>query len=294
MNSNTTDGQLSPDTMLNPHASLNGATLSGRIGLLGASFGAALFGALALAACSGTTGDEKAGGDKDNSSDDAPAWESGDEGDGGSAIGKPAAVSDDDAGPVLITLLSNSDVITPTHPIMLNIVASDPDGIEDVIGGVVRTETGAALTALATSASEGAYSATITWEQFRSIEPANFDKSQAVKVVVEVFDQAGHRVSETVDLTLACSRSKQVGQACDGDCHWAFNGDTTSFKEVDAILDEAGDMGTSVSMVCDGKDPCDAANFESYVSDTQCGACGNACSNGYCAGGECKAYEGGD
>ena len=51
---------------------------------------------------------------------------------------------------------------------------SDPDGIDDLIGGTLNdAATGRAYGSVATAASEGSYSLTLTWADLNSVVPAN-------------------------------------------------------------------------------------------------------------------------
>ena len=120
-------------------------------------------------------------------------------------------------GPVFHQFGSNVRWMTEGESITITAVVSDPDGIDDVIGGTLRTPDGVSTYgAFQTTDQEGAYELQLTWDQVNRIEPINFDARSVLVVVAEFFDADGHRGAETLALELHCDDAG--GSACSGEC----------------------------------------------------------------------------
>lgn len=125
-------------------------------------------------------------------------------------------------------------------------VLTDPDGVDDLIGGSLLDESGAPYGAFVTSGQEGAYQMTVTWEDINTITAIDFAPGAdgMRSFTAEFFDGAGHKATRNISLTLSCSGLA----ACDGRCR-------------------EGRCGTQCV----------------YFGDNDnCGACDNDCGNGFC------------
>jgi hypothetical protein len=131
--------------------------------------------------------------------------------DGGSTSSDPAA-------PRILALDANVGELHEVDSLVVTAVVTDPDGIDDLIGGtLLDPESGATYGAFATSAAEGAYSITLTWgevDQVRGIDAPSSGVSRSFRA--RFFDVAGHTVEDDVDVVLRCENTDL--SACGGDC----------------------------------------------------------------------------
>jgi hypothetical protein len=154
---------------------------------------------LVVAACNNAPGDPPAGADGGTS--DASS--------GGSS--SPSA-------PKILSLNTNVTMVTPTDRLIVSAVVTDPDGIDDLIGGNLTTISGsAAYGAFATSAGEGAYSISLSWSDLDAAAPIDTAYAATTSRVLRAsfFDVAGHTVYRDVTVALGCSGMQA---ACDGTC----------------------------------------------------------------------------
>ena len=114
--------------------------------------------------------------------------------------------------------------------VIVSAVLTDPDGVEDIVGGQLFHEgSNAVYGSFATSAQEGAYSITLSWNQLTP--PAKlpaFGDDLALGLRAEFFDQAGHRASQTFAVTLSCTdpAAREFGQVTPTGCALAHCAET--------------------------------------------------------------------
>src|SRR5262249_5915805 len=88
--------------------------------------------------------------------------------------------------------------------VFLTVIATDPNGIADLIGGVVETPMGATYASLISSADEGAYEVDLSWDELNLTEPVDIPPNGLVlrdfKIVM--FDQGGASAEATVSVSL--------------------------------------------------------------------------------------------
>lgn len=181
--------------------------------------------------------------------------------------------SGDPNGPVILSFSTNVDSITEGESITFTAVVTDPDGIDDLIGGTLSAPSGDAFGPFATAAQEGAYSATVSWSQLDQVETIEFENEATTTFVATFFDTSGHSTTATKSITLHCDGIA----ACDGVC--------TDLRE---SRDNCGACGNQIAshLICNegapscptpGQVDCGTACFDLLDSDTNCGACGNDC-----------------
>lgn len=119
--------------------------------------------------------------------------------------------------PRILSLSSNSDRLLDGQALRISVVATDPDGVDDLVGGVVRDPASERnYGALATAASEGAYSLDLSWEAIATVSEMSADFADDARVPFDVvlFDQAGNEVVERLNVAFHCEGT----QLCDGEC----------------------------------------------------------------------------
>src|SRR5688572_30415979 len=108
-----------------------------------------------ICACSGSSGAEK----KTDASAPVP----------------DSSISEDPGGPVFLSFGSDVPELSAGQSVTFTVVLTDPDGIDDLIGGSLKSEDGkSTYGAFVTSGQEGSYSLTVGWAQMNRVEPIDF------------------------------------------------------------------------------------------------------------------------
>ena len=172
----------------------------------------ALFGALVVAVVVAACGSGMGGGGTGSGG-------GGGGGDGGGGSGNHNGGASSSASPKILSLQTNISSMTSSDMLVISAVVTDPDGIDDVIGGNLETPDGiAAYGAFATDASEGAYSITLTWDSLNTVAPIVTDAGGSVSRTMRAtfFDVEGNTVWRDVSISLGCGGATRA--ACDGRC----------------------------------------------------------------------------
>ena len=121
------------------------------------------------------------------------------------------------APPTLLRFTVNRAAASPDDEVVFTAVLTDPDGIDDLIGGVLEIDgTDVTVGSFATSAQEGAYSLSVSGHLLGGILPAEFVETRAVQFVGRFYDAGGQEVvSEPLEVEFGC-RADEV--YCDGRC----------------------------------------------------------------------------
>jgi len=184
--------------------------------------------------------------------------------------------------PVFLSFGTNVTVMDETRSLVFTALLTDPDGIEDLIGGTLKdASSGASYGAFASSAQEGAYTLTLSWQDLDTVVPIYTPTERRFRA--EFFDQDGHDVSEVVTVQLACSQTGHT--ACAGDC-----------VNLQTDLTHCGSCGHPVPpqgegdlpLVCRGgvpacSDPdphyqvCPEGCFDTRYNPDHCNSCGKVC-----------------
>ena len=124
------------------------------------------------------------------------------------------SVPSDPQSPNILSISSNLTRMTDDDVLNIVAIVTDPDGIEDLIGGELIAEDGASYGAFATSAQEGAYEIVLTWSDLDTVRTIEFEGDLARRFGVRFYDVAGHVVDQEYVVDLYCDS----GAACDGSC----------------------------------------------------------------------------
>ncbi len=187
-----------------------------------------------------------------------------------------------------MTFSTNAARITEGEEIVFTAVVTDPDGINDLIGGSLRNpDTGATYGAFATTASEGAYELTLSWADIHRTQTIEFTEETPRTFRANFFDQAGNIARETITLALHC---EGLG-ACDGDCI-----NRTTPANCGACGNQCDAFQVCQDSACTCAAPrlqCNNNCIDPGDDIANCGACGIACrSDQTCAQGQCQCPEG--
>lgn len=118
--------------------------------------------------------------------------------------------------PVFLSLQTNVSKITAGESVTFTAVLTDPDGVEDIVGGTLSDPSGAiGYGPFVAAGQEGTYSISISWDAMQQAEAIYFEATDLGRMFrAEFYDQAANKVSMDVNLTLTCDE----GSACDGVC----------------------------------------------------------------------------
>jgi hypothetical protein len=137
---------------------------------------------------------------------------------GGSPDAGTGTSSSPDA-PKILSLKANVQTLRETEMLVISAVVTDPDGINDLIGGNLTTIEGAsAYGAFATDAGEGAYSIALTWSSINTTDSIETEKGAATQRTFRAsfFDAAGHISSRDISINLQCRGADDA--SCSGTC----------------------------------------------------------------------------
>jgi hypothetical protein len=173
----------------------------------------------------------------------------------------------DASAPIILSFGTSSTSMTEGESVTFTAVVTDPNGIDDLIGGTLKSADGqATYGAFATGAQEGAYSLSLSWSQLHATTPINFDQELLLTFVASFFDQAGHQTTASATIRLHCAGDA----ACDGVCI-DLKSDAQNCGACGRLCDSPCDQGR-----CNGRAPC----FPVTASTTcaaHCATLGSAC-----------------
>jgi hypothetical protein len=184
-------------------------------------------------------------------------------------------------GPNIITFNTNSLDITQGESVVFSAVVTDPDGIDDVIGGtLLDVASGLSYGSFATAAAEGAYTLTVPWSEMHRLASINFTAAITRTFRAEFFDAGGNRATRDVTLTLTCDGIA----ACSGVCTDLST--TENCGSCGNVCPARGFGGACNEGVCgcagDNDGVCGGACVD-FDNVRNCGGCGLVCErNQFC------------
>jgi hypothetical protein len=200
--------------------------------------------------------------------------------------------------PKILNLSSNVKALESGDSLVLTAVVTDPDGIDDLIGGTASDSVNSATYgAFATSAQEGSYSITLPWAAIQQVRTIDTPSGGADRgFVATFFDVDGHQVSATITIHLQCKNNAALG-VCKGVC-----------VDLSKSVEHCGKCNNKVTYTggsCNSGQPgcpkplglCGTACLDLSKNLSNCGKCNHDCSkigNGkgtrpICEGGTCFA-----
>lgn len=203
----------------------------------------------------------------------------------------------DPAAPRILRFDANVQKISEGDSVRFTAVVTDPDGIEDLIGGTLSdAQSGTAYGSFTTAAEEGSYSLTLTWSELNDVEWIQFADSEERSFEAEFYDVAGHTTTETLSIELHCYGYSACNglcgfTACDGYCirepldtrdHCGTCGNECA---PGAFCDTTGD--TAVCACPDREEICNGECTAILDDPDNCGSCGNVCAVRGCNRGLC-------
>ncbi len=113
------------------------------------------------------------------------------------------------APPEILSLTVSPGILSGAGSVLIVAIATDPDGIDDLIGGTVASADGFVYGELSATADEGAYSLQLSWGDLNAAEAIDIDTDDVIAREFEVtfFDQSGASTVATVALDLESAGS---------------------------------------------------------------------------------------
>lgn len=120
-------------------------------------------------------------------------------------------------GPRILSFTSTIAMMAPNDTAQFTVIATHPDGVDNVIGGQLQDRDGRTYGVLATSAAEGAYGFNLSFRQLNGIAAIS-DQTASARPFREfrarIFDAAGNEAfSDFIRITFTCG----IDQAPDGE-----------------------------------------------------------------------------
>lgn len=189
-----------------------------------------------------------------------------------------------EGAPVFLSFSTNVGKITEGESVTFTALLTDPDGLDDLVGGSLLSESEAIdYGPLVAAGQPGSYSISLSWAQIHQSDPIAFENAEPPRVFrARFFDQKGNKAVKDAEILLTCVG----GSACAGTC-------------TDLGLDgtNCGTCGHAcASMGCEqgGCTPvwseCFAAADGFNTCSEICKSVGETCANAQCSGSTTKYY----
>ncbi len=121
-----------------------------------------------------------------------------------------------DGGPVFLSFNTNVGKITQGESVTFTALLTDPDGVDDIVGGSLLSENEKIdFGPLIAAGQPGTYSISLSWAQIHQSDPIFFENAEPPRVFrARFFDQKGHQAVMDAEIVLMCAG----GSACGGSC----------------------------------------------------------------------------
>ena len=197
------------------------------------------------------------------------------EGEGGEGEGEPPPPPLPVCGaidcPEILSLSSNLTTLGEFDNATVSAVVTDPDGVADLIGGVLLDPVSDSTYGAFNSTGAGTFTISVSWNSLGPVRTIDFDGSATRVVRARFFDQAGNEAFGDLTFTLRCDEDDG---ACDGRCGAErCNGTCLSGEDLSS---DANCGGCGVS--CVAPEEC---TFVDAINEFGC----------ECPGGECTTPE---
>jgi len=185
---------------------------------------------------------------------------------------------------MFLSFNTNVSKITEGESLTFTALLTDPDGVDDIVGGSLVSENEMIDYGPFIAAGQaGTYSLSLSWMQIQQAAPINFENSDLPLIFrARFFDQGGQKAVKEAAIGLFC----EGGSACNGSC---------TDLAVDGV--NCGTCGHAcVSMACEkgGCAPTWSACFaaaDGFSTCTEiCQSSGNSCAEAQCDESTTKYY----
>lgn len=191
---------------------------------------------------------------------------------------EPPGAGESSDGPTIVLLRTNMNIVGEDDLLRVSAIVTDPDGVDDVIGGVLETPDGeSVLGTFSTGAQEGAYELQLSFDELMSSSGTIGTTPVALRLRATFFDQQSYSTSEILDLEMVCAS----GFACGGGrCRLAAAGPA---NVTDAECSPWDPTSCPLGETCDAADGARGPNYQCVAAGSL--EYGAACEVGQCSPG---------
>lgn len=119
--------------------------------------------------------------------------------------------------PRIISFNSNTTMYSG-GTLVFSAIVTDPDGVDDLIGGQLVSPLGGTYGSFATAAQEGAYSLSLDWNALNQVEAIEGPPSGiSRRFIAQFFDQAGNSATQEITIQIGCGNG--VDSLCQDGCN---------------------------------------------------------------------------
>jgi hypothetical protein len=134
---------------------------------------------------------------------------------GGISVGGNMTVP---GGPEITSLTASPTTLTEHGTTTITAMVIDPDGLDDLVGGVLTDESGAFVFGAFTQLSGGTFAITVSWWALQEVESIDFDDNEITRTLVARFSDTTQKEGvRSVPLTLTCDGKSAIEGYC-SDC----------------------------------------------------------------------------
>jgi len=132
------------------------------------------------------------------------------------SVAPTSSTTSAEGGPLFLSFNTNVSKITEGESLTFTALLTDPDGVDDIVGGSLLSENEMIDYGPFIAAGQaGTYSFSLSWMQIQQATPINFENSSPSLVFrARFFDQGGNKAVKDSQITLSCDG----GSACNGSC----------------------------------------------------------------------------
>jgi hypothetical protein len=116
--------------------------------------------------------------------------------------------------PMILLLAADGPEITENGDLVFTAQVTDPDGLDDLVGGLLKTADGLGVYGPFAQISEGTFQIYVTWDAIHGVQPIEFTEATPRTFLAEFLDADSLTATSTVDVVLTCGDDG----ACDGVC----------------------------------------------------------------------------
>ena len=182
---------------------------------------------------------------------------------GGSSAGDGGADLGGNQAPEVLSFTAGPSRISEGGETTFTAVVTDSDGVDDVIGGTLESQSGATFGGFSSTGASGTFEIDLTWRDIDEVESIEFDSTEDRLFVASFYDAAGKTGTATVALNLHCDGDG----ACEGRC-----------VDLDSDRDNCGECGNACQT-------CDAGECLEWTCTRVTGdilSCDDACGSNEC------------
>jgi hypothetical protein len=192
------------------------------------------------------------------------------------------ATSDANAGPEILSLSETVSSITQGGSFTVIAIVTDPQGLSNLAGGQLASESGAVLGAFVPT-TQGTYSLTVSWAQLNAAAAVNFTGQTTVSNRATFYDAQGRQTSQGLPIELYCGSAAAPNAACAGQCVNLTSVD--SCGSCAASCADAGGIGAEEAS-CEAPGQCAWGTLIGLTTPSE--TCASQCASG---GGTCVAAQ---